>query len=72
MPTETLMNTTKIIATTLTREKHVIIKENQTFQGRHGEALQQLAKQFGANAEKLHQHQQLQTKPHPHQQHQHR
>ena len=44
------MDTTKIVVTTLTRAIHKIIKKNQTFQGRHGEALQKLAKQFGTTA----------------------
>ena len=44
MPTEIPMDTGARIATTLTRAIQKIRKENQTFQGQHGEALQHLAK----------------------------
>ena len=53
IPTETLMDTTKRIATTLTRAIHKTRKENQTIQGRHGEAFQKLAKIFFDTADQF-------------------
>ena len=47
------MDTTKILSVTLTREIQKIRKENQTFQGHHGEDVQKLAKIFGATADQV-------------------
>ena len=44
VPTGTPMDTTKIIAMTLTHAIQKIRQENQTSQGSHGEALHKLAK----------------------------
>ena len=53
VPTEIPMDTTSQIASTLTRPIQRIIKWNQTFQGRHGEALQKLEQFFGNNVENI-------------------
>ena len=47
------MDTTKRISTTLTSAIKKVRKDNQTFQGRHGEALQKLAKIFGDTVDQV-------------------
>ena len=47
------MYTAAQTATTLIRAIQKIRKENQNFEGRHGEALQQLAKVFSITADNI-------------------
>ena len=53
MPTETPMDESTIKATNLIRAIQNIRKENQTFQGWHGNALQQLVTIFGTTVENI-------------------
>ena len=53
------MDTNEQISTTQTREIQNIRKENQTFQGQNGEALQQLAAFLAPQQRPLHTHQEL-------------
>ena len=53
MPTETPMYKAARIETTLIRAIQKIRKENQTFQGRHGESSQQIANIFGTTADNV-------------------
>ena len=70
MTTESRMETTKIITTTLTHAIHKIRKENKHFKYTMEMPYNNYQKQSVPPQRTLQKHRQLQTKPHPHQQRQ--